>query len=500
MSMASPTAMKVWQGQQHALSSCLRQTRSFTITRYSLPKRPDENAAAIVNNDLIVNWPSDSELESRKLKSATVAQDESGSLDLKYEHTSEAVPVSTFWLRDSCQCPHCVSPSSGQKSFRSSDLPDRPVVKAASVDEDGTLHVEWAGETVPEGNDGSSTAPHVSTYASDTLLRRLCRMTPPTYPGLPERRFWNRETLERDLRPVAFEDWKDGNSPDFWRALLDLHQLGILIVDGVPQTETAVEEVANAIGHIQETFYGRTWDVVSKPEAENVAYTNVFLCLHHDLMYMNEPPYIQLLHCLQNECDGGESLFSDSIRTAMEIKMTQPDLLTALDWNVRYHYERNGHYYFCNRPIVRQSMGAITETSWSPPFQDHFPALLEGKGVTERVLRWRKAAKVFSDLCEAPENMYEVKMKPGQCVLFNNRRVLHGRQQFNTSQGYRKLKGTYIAEQTFRSKVMAMVREEKYAPALSPTGSRSRVDTQKLEKLQMKHLLGIAEQEPAVEN
>ena len=68
------------------------------------------------------------------------------------------------------------------------------------------------------------------------------------------------------------------------------------------------------LANIRETFYGRTFDVRAKPNAENVAYTSGYLGLHQDLMYLEPPPMIQVLHCMDNSCAGGESLFSDGDR------------------------------------------------------------------------------------------------------------------------------------------------------------------------------------------
>ncbi|EAQ90403.1 hypothetical protein CHGG_02338 [Chaetomium globosum CBS 148.51] len=96
-----------------------------------------------------------------------------------------------------------------------------------------------------------------------------------------------------------------------------------IFVTDVPADESAVERVASRIGPVQETFYGRTWDVRNKARAENVAYTDKFLCLHQDLMYHDPVPGLQLLHCLANTCEGGESLFSHAVRAAYELRITQ---------------------------------------------------------------------------------------------------------------------------------------------------------------------------------
>ncbi|CAK7199215.1 hypothetical protein SEUCBS139899_001888 [Sporothrix eucalyptigena] len=326
---------------------------------------------------------------------------------LKYKNIDEELPVSSLWLRDNCRCPQCVTPSSGQKTFHTHDLPLIPTVKDIEVvvkpEAEGrtTLRVVWARPGYAEESAivKKEHEEHVSEYDTQELLHTFAEyQTPSPLVQLP-RRLWDEQTIKSALKPVAYADWMapdNGNNTEFYRGLLDLYQLGILIVDGVPDSENAVREIANQIGNIQTTFYGELFDVVSKPNAENVAYTNVFLCLHQDLLYMNDPPYIQLLHCLRNDCDGGESLFSDSVRAAVEMQLN------------------DAHY--------------------------------------------------LQSLASDEDNMLEVKLQPGQCVLFNNRRVLHGRRQFNTSDGTRWLKGTYIDEQTFHSRVTDMLRRGLHLP------------------------------------
>ncbi|CAK7224954.1 hypothetical protein SEUCBS140593_005739 [Sporothrix eucalyptigena] len=428
---------------------------------------------------------------------------------LKYKNIDEELPVSSLWLRDNCRCPQCVTPSSGQKTFHTHDLPLIPTVKDIEVvvkpEAEGrtTLRVVWARPGYAEESAivKKEHEEHVSEYDTQELLHTFAEyQTPSPLVQLP-RRLWDEQTIKSALKPVAYADWMapdNGNNTEFYRGLLDLYQLGILIVDGVPDSENAVREIANQIGNIQTTFYGELFDVVSKPNAENVAYTNVFLCLHQDLLYMNDPPYIQLLHCLRNDCDGGESLFSDSVRAAVEMQLNDAHYLQSLASDeVRYHYERNGHYYFNQRPVLEFAGGLpgnpsinpsamqrsrareasdlrthiIRNTGWSPPFQaSHRFPLVFGNGpdgqpkLDTSLRRWAKAAKRFGFLLEHKDNMLEVKLQPGQCVLFNNRRVLHGRRQFNTSDGTRWLKGTYIDEQTFHSRVTDMLRRGLHLP------------------------------------
>lgn len=257
-----------------------------------------------------------------------------------------------------------------------------------------------------------------------------------------------------EVRNVSYEDWMAGGS-SFAKAMLDLEQWGIVIVKGVPGTKDAVKDIANKIGDLQSTFYGLTWDVISKPQAENVAYTNEFLCLHQDLMYWSSPPKIQLLHCLANDCAGGDSLFSDGFRAASEFQLLKPEQWRILESkDVLYHYARNGNYYSVPRRVIKQQREFLPKSVfWSPPFQGpfHLIEMQREQKFHSDLPQWRDAARAFKDSLEAPENMLQYRLQPGDCVLFDNHRVLHGRTQFDVSSGHRHLHGTYIDSQTLAS-------------------------------------------------
>lgn len=70
----------------------------------------------------------------------------------------------------------------------------------------------------------------------------------------------------------------------FTRVLRVLRDYGLAFVTGVPKEEQSVELLGERIGPLRHTFYGRTWDVKDKPQAENVAYTAGDLELHMDLL------------------------------------------------------------------------------------------------------------------------------------------------------------------------------------------------------------------------
>ncbi len=244
-------------------------------------------------------------------------------------------------------------------------------------------------------------------------------------------------------------------------ALTQLSRYGLLFLSDVPSSEESVINIGTRIGPLRDSFYGRTWDVKSVPNAKNVAYTHQNLGLHMDLLYMREPPGLQLLHCLRASCSGGNSLFSDSYRTATRFREADAFHFKALlNFPVTYHYRNAGQHYHYTRPTVElekygydKKAPDIAAVNWAPPFQAPFEIDI-GCSYRGKVLgAYLEAARRFAGLVEADTALFELRLEEGQCVIFNNRRVLHARRAFDIGTGERWLKGAYLDSDVFFSKL-----------------------------------------------
>ena len=51
-----------------------------------------------------------------------------------------------------------------------------------------------------------------------------------------------------------------------------LERYGLLFIRNIPDDPDAVEGIAERIGNIKNTFYGKTWDVKSVPDSKNIAF------------------------------------------------------------------------------------------------------------------------------------------------------------------------------------------------------------------------------------
>ncbi|KAI9769592.1 MAG: hypothetical protein M1839_003631 [Geoglossum umbratile] len=362
------------------------------------------------------------------------------------------------FLRDACTCPQCVDPSTRQKLFQTSDIP--LAIKASNVKftAEGSLAIRWENDVPGYGRAHVSeiTPQFLKTY--DCLRHRIRSRHNDQRQVL-----WDRSIMEADVKWIEYEEYM-ADDVEFFGALLHLSRYGLVFLKGVPDSEQSVEKIGNRIGSLRDTFYGRTWDVKSVLNAKNVAYTPQNLGLHMDLLYFANPPTIQLLHCLRNSVTGGSSVFSDSFHAATRIQLGTPNLFSNLTtFPVTFHYQNAGEHYHYTRPTVEleeysyRTIRRILNVNWSPPFQAPFEAEIE----SPRLRAYLSSAKAFSKFVEAPESQFELTLKLGECVIFNNRRVLHARRAFDPSSGERWLKGAYVDGDPFRSRLRVL--SERYS-------------------------------------
>lgn len=373
------------------------------------------------------------------------------------------VSFRNIFLRDSCQCPESVGVSTQQKTFSTGHIAkDIAAVEAKIVDhsDEPELEVQW--------NDGHSSRfskSFLQRYANQSNARDYRRVS-----NLNWRQWTKESAVFKHMPSVDYHDYMNSHQ-GFAKALSSLHHDGIVIVRNIPLStdQIMVEVLANKIGYIKSTFYGQSWDVVSVPLAKNVAYTSVYLPLHMDLLYYESPPGVQLLHVLLNSTRGGESVFADSYAAALHIKATDVEAYDALTKvPIAYHYVNDNHHYYYSRPLVDEDINSpvdgfgkrdIKAVNYSPPFQGPLETIATPSGkVSNTTLKaFLRGLALFETYIEDPQNQVELRMEENSCVLFMNRRILHGRRAFDQASGKRHFKGTYLDTDAFYSKVRTVL-------------------------------------------
>ncbi|KAK2764559.1 hypothetical protein FQN54_009254 [Arachnomyces sp. PD_36] len=380
---------------------------------------------------------------------------------LQLELSGQKAQFDYTHLRDSCPCDKCVDPSTKQRNIQTSQIP-ATIQPRSYVVESGNFIVQWKND-IP-GSDPE----HTSVYTGHDLKVLLDRtLTPSQTLARDPRVPWDRELFETNVRRVPWEGYINDEA-EFARCMRDLSDYGLVILSGVPESRDMVEKVATRMGPLRNSFYGETWDVRSVQQPKNVAYTDQFLNFHMDLLYMRDPPGYQLLHCLRNSCSGGESLFSDGYNAAKYLYAKDRAAFRSLSsFPVNYGYKNMDQDYRMSRPTFElppehgnYNHTNIEHINYSPPFQAPFRAPRAGGIWHDKYREYIKSINSFAQVIESPENMYQFKLDPGDCVIFENRRVVHARRAFDTTSGERWLAGAYVDEDAVRSKFRVL--ESKY--------------------------------------
>lgn len=378
-----------------------------------------------------------------------------------------SVTIDPIYLRDSCQCNLCVDRSTLQRKFVTAHIPQNIQAVFHGRSNRGRVKVKWKSD-IP-----GYPADHQSVY-SQSYLRTLTSPPPDSAVGR-RRRYWDRAAFEKRANWTTYADFVN-DTEAYKVAMSALHRDGLIFISDVEANEGAVGRMAERIGPLRNTFYGSTWDVRSVADSKNVAYTNQHLGFHMDLLYMTNPPGVQLLHCLKNSCSGGESRFADAFFAATRLRrMHEQHYRLLTRYPVEWTYENDGQFYVQRRPTFHEVFhfvgseenarrrherkedkyydADLAYVNWSPPFQGRLHHNLE---LPERTREFVKAMKEFDEILNSEDIVVELKMEEGTCAIFENRRVVHARNAFKMEEGERWLRGAYVDEDAFWSKCRAL--------------------------------------------
>lgn len=345
-------------------------------------------------------------------------------------------PFPTIWLRDNC--PSGLHQQTRERLLDLLELDPSPVLQTARLEGD-TAVLGYA--------DG-----HISHMPLALLdAHRPGRLAPD--PAAIEPEVWRAElTVEGVPRFTAQRIMDDETVLQDW--MRQTARFGISIVDGLDERIDAGVEVAERIGFLRKTNFGTTFEVVSLPDPNNLAYTSVALPLHTDLPNQEVPPGFQFLHCLVNQAEGGGSVFADGFAMADDLRREDPEafrLLCEVPIPYRFHDE---HYDIRLRtPVIAlDDTGRPVELRYNA----HIAAIFDMPFDT--MAAYYRAYRALMQMTRDPRYRLSFKLESGEMVVFDNRRILHGRDAFDPSTGYRHLHGCYVDRGEFLSRLRVLAR------------------------------------------
>jgi len=332
-----------------------------------------------------------------------------------------------LWLRDNCPTAH--DKDSNHRMFNLLETSENIQPSDYKINSDGKLEIKWS-----EGN-------HTSYY-DPNWLRKNCYTIKQKQRYVSPYKLWNNK-LNSDLESVSVEHDKVINTEEGLIQWLNLlHEKGFAIIKNAPTEKKSAFPILNRISHIRQTFFKTPFEVINIPKPNNSAYTAHGLRNHIDLPYFEIPPGYQFLHCLINDAEGGMSHAVDGFFVAEYLKKNDPEVFnTLVRIPVKFidkDYTQDKKRLFYAPEISLTKDGDYNDIRFSVATMGVMDC------VPEDIEKFYKAHHKFGKLLHDDKFVVKFRLKPGDIFCFNNRRVLHGRTEFNPNSGHRHLQGYYI--------------------------------------------------------
>jgi len=267
-----------------------------------------------------------------------------------------------------------------------------------------------------------------------------------------KQKFW-----DSSLKSSPTYEFKENlfDSKDMYNLLKSFYEYGFVIIKNVPTQNNYIVNFANSIGSIRPTNFGEFFNVRSVPNPNDLAYTSLALSPHTDNPYRKPVPCIQLLHCIENEVSGGFSTLVDGFKVATHLKENNPEYFEILT-KIKVKFK------FTDKNVVLENRGELIELDdQSNLRQIRFNTRLDYVPVLEKnhLDLYYKARKKISELYNSEKFRIEFKLMPGDIMMVDNHRLLHGRTKYNSNEGKRFLQGCYIDHDSSEGKLRHLKRK-----------------------------------------
>jgi len=228
-----------------------------------------------------------------QISSLSTPADSPASTIISLQRGSEThqLQLPNLWLRDSSTHNQHRHPTSGQKLFRTSDLPRTGKVVGFGVHDvngEEALVMEWSTPVkgLPANNAKLTVIP------VSVLTRWFDKSNWSGYQGgqlmPPAPVAWDHTAISYNLNKVDYPDYAKSDTI-LASTLSDLLRDGLVMWTGVPtakkdgEAEPELRPLVERMASLRKSWYGELWDVKAVKNSTNIAYTDLPLDLHMDL-------------------------------------------------------------------------------------------------------------------------------------------------------------------------------------------------------------------------
>lgn len=342
-----------------------------------------------------------------------------------------------LWLRENSNHPSNRDPSIGARIPQATDFPLDIKVTDARLGDGERIMLTFSDQ-------------HQCEYDQGALLQSAKQLRPDDLKG--EKIHWGEGFS--DYPTYALNGLQE-NESTVLDMLSTLATFGFVHVTGLPIRQNALKMLTDCVGPMRETNWGTIADVKSIPNPYDLTMTSRSLAPHGDNPYRHPAPGYIFMQCLENDADGGESIIVDGFGVASQLRKLDPqafDALTQIAPNFR-HAEQSAVLEDSGPLIELNEAGEVRRVRFSNRTEQVPPlsaATLD---------RYYRARKKFAQLIFSKQQTLTTKLQPGDAFIWDNYRILHGRNAFDTSTGNRHMRHCYLDRDTVSSRQKCLIRD-----------------------------------------
>ncbi len=344
------------------------------------------------------------------------------------------------WLRDNCAT--SFDRETRERTFDIFHLAQEPHPQSARIAGD-MLEIEWAGEA------------HVSRYPLAWLAgyAQGARRADPA--DLP-RRAWYADHYAGLARFRHADLIADPGAVAQWLRAVIVE--GVAIVTDMPDSDAGLTDLVRLMGHVRPTFFGEYFDVTTHIAPTNLAYTAKALELHTDTPAEDMAPGVQFLHCRSNSVSGGDNLFLDGVAVANDLRAQYPDDFRLLaETAVPFYCEHDTYDVRSRQRVIElDDHGEVSGVTISQHMADVFDL------PQHQLDAYYPAFCRFGRMLQDDKYVMRFRLGAGECIVFDNHRIVHGRAAYSATSGERYLRGCYADRGEMRSTYRALVGEGRF--------------------------------------
>ena len=352
-----------------------------------------------------------------------------------FENRGQKKEIHPFWFRERVSGESFIDKGTQQRLFDPTQLQEDIKINSLNLS-DQFLEITF--------NDGAYTKFAIQNilreFDNENVIKKIKKVE------------WDSSFM--NFKNFEFED-NFFNEKVMYDALIDFYKFGFVIFKDVPTKDNFITNFANSIGSIRRTNFGEFFNVKSKPNPNDLAYTSLALAPHTDNPYRNPVPCIQMLHCIENEVNGGLSTLVDGYTVTEKLKKDFRDYYNILT-------EVKVRFQFIDQSVILEDWAEMIQLNEKGEFkQVRFSPRLDFVPLMEKnkLELFYSARKKISELYNSDQYRVEFKLNPGDLLMMDNYRLLHGRTSYDANQGNRFLQGCYIDYDSTEGKLKHLKRK-----------------------------------------